>query len=277
MVLTAMSNLAKIMEGVSKQLIASIEAGRFAVEHRGEKGSAVEGAVRQFFREHLPSSVGVAHGEVIDRHGNTSTQLDVILYDETRTPTLYQDQEAGVRVIPVEGVIAAIEVKTSLRLDEIPSLSEAALRLKQLDCSSYYMADDPVIQHVSYAYGKEYSVLPPFYFVLAFDGPELTNLGIQMAQSQVAHLLEGKDDLSKRIDMVCVLNRGVVTNGQSDGRGGVTSLSAIPSPESKLIPFETKHALLMFYILASRYILQAQKPPIAIQNYIPGDFNFLEN
>lgn len=234
MVLTKMSDLAKIMAGVSKQLVASIEAGRFAVEHRGEKGSAVEGAVRQFFREHLPSSIGVAHGEVIDRHGSTSTQLDVILYDDARTPILYQDQEAGVRVIPVEGVIAAIEVKTSLRLDELPSLSEAALRLKQLDCSSYYMADNPVISHVSYAYGKEYSVLPPFYFVLAFDGPDLKSLGTQMAQSRVLHLLEGEYDLSKQVDMVCVLNRGVVANGQSDSRGGVTNLCAIPSPESRL-------------------------------------------
>lgn len=270
-----MSDLATIMEGVSKQLVASIEAGRVAIAHRSEKGSAVEGAVRQFFREHLPSSIGVAHGEVIDRHGGTSTQLDVILYDEARTPILYQDQEAGVRVIPVEGVIAAIEVKTSLRLDEIPSLSEAALRLKQLDCSSYYMADNPLIRHVSYAYGKEYSVLPPFYFVLAFDGPDLINLETRMAQNQVSHSLEGNDDLSKRIDMVCVLNRGVVTNGQSDSRGGITNLCAIPSPESRLVPIRTGHALLMFYILTSRYILQAEKPPIAIQRYIPEDFDFL--
>lgn len=269
-----MSKLAEIMQLVSKQLVASIETGRVAVGHRGEKGGAVEAAVRQFFRDHLPSSIGVAHGEVIDRLGNKSSQLDVILYDEKRTPILYQDREAGVRVIPVEGVIAVVEVKTSLRLDQVPELSAAARRLKELDRSSYYLSEESPMRTVSYAYGREYTVLPPFYFVFAFDGPSLPTVAERMFLSRVKYMLAGTEDISMNIDMVCILNRGIVAHGHSDGADGVRDLDALASPGSALVPLDTKHALLMFYLLSTRYLLQAEKPPIAIQKYIPEDFDF---
>lgn len=265
-----MSRLAQIMAGVSAELRASMEASRSALEHRGEKGSAIEGAVRDFFRKHLPTSVGVAHGEVVDRCGNTSTQLDVILYDQLRTPVLFSDKEAGVRVIPAEGVIAAIEVKTSLQLADIPKLVEASARLTGLERFSYYREENPVIREVAFAYGREFEVLPPFYFILAFEGPDLTNLAKNLAMNS------NDRELPEQIDSICVLNRGVVTNATLNEFHKVETIDALPSPETFRFPIETKHSLLLFYLLTSRYILQTQKPPINIQKYLPKEFNFLD-
>lgn len=251
------------MRNVSAQLSASIEASRLAFDHNLTKGEAVESAMRSFFRKHLPDSIGVAHGQVIDRHGSMSKQHDVILYDARRTPILFADEESEHRIVPIEGVIAVVEAKTNIQSRDIQVLIESARTLKGLDRSAYYFSDSP-IQNYSFAYGRRWPVLPPMYFVLSFDGPLLSTL----AEAMVLHSL--LVPLEQRIDMVCVLQRGVIAN--SDAEGG--SVEALPFPGSKLLAKDTKHPLLLFFILLSRYVLQADLPPIAIQQYIPAEHEF---
>lgn len=252
------------MTDVSDQLTSSIEASRRAFEHNLTKGEAVESAARKFFRDHLPSSIGVAHGQVIDRHGATSKQLDVILFDARRTPILFSDEANENRIIPVEGVIAAVESKTSLQLADIPTLAESARVLKSLDRSAYYLSSNPIITHVVNGYGQEWPVLPPMYFILAFDGPRPEAVGQAILAASA-----GKP-LHQRIDMACIIQRGVVANCSPAGSG----IEALPFPGSKSLALETKNSLLLFYILMSRYVLQSDLPPISIQSYLPTDFKF---
>jgi hypothetical protein len=259
-----MPSLVEIMTAVSDQLTSSIKASRQAFEHNLTKGEAVEGAVRKFFRDHLPSSIGVAHGQVIDRHGTTSKQLDVILFDARRTPILFSDEANENRIIPVEGVIAVVESKTSLQIADIPTLAESARILKSLDRSAYYVGSNPIVTHVINGYGQEWPTLPPMYFVISFDGPRPETV----AQAMIATSL-GKP-LYQRIDMACIIQRGIVANCSPDGSG----IEALPFPGSKTLAFETKNSLLLFYILMSRYVLQSDLPPISIQSYLPADFNF---
>ncbi|MBC9954998.1 hypothetical protein ICM05_10180 [Leucobacter sp. cx-42] len=258
-----MVNLVDIMTSVSKQLSTSIEASRLAFEHNLTKGEAVESAVRKFFRTHLPDSIGVAHGQVIDQHGAISNQLDVILYDSPRTPILFSDEESANRIVPVEGVIAAIEVKTSLKVGDIQSINESAKALKTLDKSAYFRQDSP-LQSYTYAYGKKWSELPPMYFVLSFDGPTLDSVTNAMLQA------ESNSELWHRIDTVCILNRGVIANSDDNARG----VDALPFPGSKRLKSGTEHPLLLFYILLGKYVLQTDLPPIALQRYLPSDFVF---
>lgn len=253
-----MPSIIDIMSGVSKQLTASIEANRIAFEHRLTKGEAIEESVRKFLRDHLPSSIGIAHGQVMDRHGTLSTQLDAILYDTSRTPILFSDEAKGNRLIPIEGVIAAVEVRTELRLDQIAALVENARVLKTLDRSAYYRKQERFIIEVVHAYGREWEVMPPLYFVFAFEGPPSASVG------QAVHEAQAHRELHERIDMVCVLQRGVVANARRDRTG----FQALPTPDSEITPVETEHALLLFYILMSRYVLQTTVPPISIQSYL---------
>ncbi|WGW12951.1 hypothetical protein LWF01_04040 [Saxibacter everestensis] len=259
-----MPSLVDIMSQVSAQLSASMEASRMAFSHNLTKGEAVEEALRQFLRNHLPASIGVTHGQVIDRHGAISKQLDVILYDAQRTPILFSDAAANNQILPVEGVVAAIECKTNLRTSEVPDLAQSAELLKSLDKTAYYLQDNPVIRSVKTAYGKEWDALPVFYFVFAFDGPSIDVIGNAV---KVEHQ---NRELEERIDMVCVMNSGVVVNGNLP----LSGIDAIPFPGSHVLSSQTKHPLLFFYILMCRYVLQAQVPPIAVQRYIPDGFAF---
>jgi hypothetical protein len=258
-----MATLADLMENAARELSVGIEASRAAFGHNLTKGEAVEAAVRDFFRKYYPQSIGVAHGQVVDAKGAMSKQLDVILYDAARTPILYTDRENEQRLIPVEGVIAAVEVKTKLVLADLPAIAESARVLKSLDRSAYYFSERSIVQTAQRAYGQEWPVMPPMFFIVAFDGPAP---GRVAARLKIAH-----DGLPhhQRVDLACVLNQGVVVNQSSGGM-----IEAVPSPETSIGGYETKRALFLFHVLASRYILQSNIPPIALQKYLPPEFAF---
>lgn len=260
-----MLSFTNIMATASTQLTASLEAARVGFDHNLSKGEAAEAALRKFLRERLPSSVAVTHGQVIDRHGNTSGQLDVILYDALRTPILFTDDEGEHQLVPVEGVIAGIEVKTNLKRGELPTIAKSAQKLKTLDRSAYFDPLNSSITNVVYVHGNEYSVLPIMFFVVGFESTELRGLAGQLD-------IEGASrPLDQRIDMMCVIKSGVVVNASWDPE---LMIDALPGPTTNYAGYHTEHALFLFYILISRYLFQVKVPPIAIQKYLPQEFRF---
>lgn len=258
-----MSQLADIMNAVSKDMESQVANIRAAFTHPGTKGGSAEATIRRFFEEYYPASVGVAHGQIVDAKGNSSRQHDVILYDATKTPILYTDKEQSTRLVPVEGVIAVIESKMTMKLSDLEPTVESAKTLKSLERKAYYLSDKDIVIRKQQAYGKEYDVVPPLYFLFAFEGPDPVSVATRLQQ------LQGNSPLDQRVDMACIMNRGAVLNQAPDGM-----VDTLPSPMSRLGGLETQHALYLFHMLASRYILQAAIPKIALQSYIPRDFVF---
>lgn len=94
------------------------EASLSPFEHNGLNGGARELLVRQFLRPFLPSYVGIGSGEVVNHEGIRSRQVDIILYLKENTPPyLLSDDATG--LFPWECVIATIEVKSTLRFDDV--------------------------------------------------------------------------------------------------------------------------------------------------------------
>ena len=90
--------------------------------HTGLIGSENEGAIASVLREFLPVRFGLeVNGLVIDRHGNTSKQCDIVIYDAKRFPTYFR------KVFPIELTYGVIEVKTSI------SKQDAELALQNLE------------------------------------------------------------------------------------------------------------------------------------------------
>lgn len=83
------------------------------VGHNLEQGLSNEEAFRQLLRQFLPGRYGVAKGKIANMNGNTSRQCDVIIYDNIRCPKLFIDSN-GNQILPIEGVFATFEVKTTL-------------------------------------------------------------------------------------------------------------------------------------------------------------------
>lgn len=106
----------QVIQAISKQLhnMLSTRKGQGEIiGHSLEKGLGNEEALRQLLRSFLPKKFAVAKGKVINSEGQLSNQVDVIIYDALNCPTLFTDEVFN-QIIPIEGVYAAIEVKTTL-------------------------------------------------------------------------------------------------------------------------------------------------------------------
>lgn len=90
-------------------LHVQLELSRKSVTHAGVLGEVNENRFIDVLRHYLPRRYAIDTGIVLDSLGNTSDQIDVIVYDNQYTPTLL-DQENH-RFVPAEAVYAVLEVK----------------------------------------------------------------------------------------------------------------------------------------------------------------------
>lgn len=100
-----------------------------AVPHAGLKGQLREAVVRDLIRPFLPLTIGIGQGQIVAHDGQTSSQMDIILYDRRVLPSvLFEDQDG---LFPVETVLATVEVKSVLNATALREAHEAADRLSR--------------------------------------------------------------------------------------------------------------------------------------------------
>jgi hypothetical protein len=92
-------------------------------ENPPARGSPREHAVREYLKNHLPRKYGVTTGKVMSRDGRLSRQIDILIYDVMNCPILYSEQLGEeYQIIPADGAIANIEVKSIVDLDTARSI-----------------------------------------------------------------------------------------------------------------------------------------------------------
>jgi len=87
--------------------------------HMGDRGTFRERILSDFLRPFLAPCFGLASGEVFDRAGNGSKQVDVIVFDALFSAPLLLDQKTNLGVFPCESIYACVEVKSNLTSDEL--------------------------------------------------------------------------------------------------------------------------------------------------------------
>ena len=106
------------------------DAERGFYDHGPTVGAAREWVLREPLEDVLPERYGVTSGEVRASDGSVSTQWDVLIINRLDTPHLFRSP--GAAVVPVEGVLAAISVKSMLDKAAIEDAAEAAARLRSM-------------------------------------------------------------------------------------------------------------------------------------------------
>lgn len=103
--------------GIARRL--QIESGLLngVIPHMLERGEANEYSLGRLVESLLPPSVGVGSGVVFDSSGNTSGQMDLILFDRASQPQLLA--QTNQVMFPVETVMMTVEVKTNLSASDI--------------------------------------------------------------------------------------------------------------------------------------------------------------
>lgn len=125
----AEDRLAQLVRSSADELWVSFQRSS-STAHAGMKGTAREAAVQKFLADRLPATVRVTGGgEVIDSHGTSAGQSDVLLIDPV-TPPFVNDSHH--QVVPVECVQGLVEVKSNLTSRELIDACEKIARVKAL-------------------------------------------------------------------------------------------------------------------------------------------------
>ena len=237
-------------------MILEWETIQESIEQSGEKGRALEDDFKKFLRKYLPKKLDISTGFIIDSSGKQSKQLDVIIHDAFQTPLLYDNN--NVRVIPIECVYAVIEVKSDIeKTATVCSIFENMKSVKDLEKKSYIsMKGDYKITTLSY--GKEWDIWQVHYFVFALDSMDLISISDELNRKNK----EESRDVSKRVDCICVMKKGVMMNQLSDGK-----FSALPHPDSVQVVSKTTKPLLLFYRMISNILFQTQMPSFQFTEY----------
>ena len=120
--------------------------------NQGLKGRAREVVVSKLLDPYLGPSVETCLGVVVDCYGNSSRQIDIIVYDESVAP-------AREGVVPYESTLATVEVKTELTASELKKSILNARSVKALD---------PTFLEVQPPREKK-KILSPACYVFAFS------------------------------------------------------------------------------------------------------------
>ncbi|MGJ5641525.1 DUF6602 domain-containing protein [Formosa sp. S-31] len=105
--------LNELFAGLQSQMTAQLNTNRDYITHPGSKGDALENAWIEWLQKYLPNRYSVDKAIVIDHEGNTSQQIDIVIYDNWFTPFIFSQN--GFHYIPAEGVYAVFEVKPDIK------------------------------------------------------------------------------------------------------------------------------------------------------------------
>ena len=121
------------VEQVGADLVRDFEKARRATTPT-LVGDAMEKSTRDSLEQLLPSGIAAGSGCVIDIEGNTSHQMDIVLYERGFCPVFCINNSPGTTYFPCEGVIAVGEVKSivgKVEFDDAVKKMESVKTLKR--------------------------------------------------------------------------------------------------------------------------------------------------
>ena len=116
---------------VGRELVSSFaQAGQATTP--GLVGSARETPTRKRLGHLLPEGIAVGSGCVIDSHGGTSKQMDVVLYEKHLCPEYSINDDPATTYYPCEGVIAVGEIKSRMASRDLEDTFAKIASVKKL-------------------------------------------------------------------------------------------------------------------------------------------------
>lgn len=181
-----------------------------AFNHSLTKGEEREIPFINFLKENLPNTYSVVKGEVADLNGNSSPQLDIMIYDCSRNIPFY---EGSNYILPAESLLASIEIKSKLTRNEIKKILVNTNKLKSLkpfgksvDISKSKRGNN---EKISCRY---------FHSVFAYD-TDLGDQGWINAEFDRIKAVSSEENIDHVIlDRVIVLNKGLINPTYSVGK-----------------------------------------------------------
>ena len=125
--------LKKIATNVQSKLLAELAQSQ-PIKHPGTKGDATETAWISLFKNYLPTRFRMAKGIIIDCNGQTSGQIDCIIFDSQYTPQIIPNEVS--LYIPAEAVHAVFEVKQKINKKHLKYAADKVKSVRDLKRTS---------------------------------------------------------------------------------------------------------------------------------------------
>lgn len=110
-------DLRQLFLGMQKSMIEDLKTIRENIDHEPTKGDGSESIWIQFLFDYLPKRYSVAKAKIVDYEGNTSDQIDVVIYDAQYTPFVLN--KSNIKYIPAESVYAIFESKQEINKSQL--------------------------------------------------------------------------------------------------------------------------------------------------------------
>lgn len=140
-------HVGQFFDDITQSMRLKFQGWEQDLPHQGEKGSIRERRVADFLKSILPKRYGVGSGHIINKQGNTSGQIDIIIYDALDGIRLPIDEYYS--LFPYECVYASIEVKSTLTASSgkkpggsIYDCVEVATKIKSLQLDDQGIPND---------------------------------------------------------------------------------------------------------------------------------------
>ena len=236
------SHINAIEQVLLAQSVAAQNAG-----HPNLRGGPREWFIRDFLATHLPSTLDIGQGEIIDLNsvpsppkGSYRPQVDIVLYRRDMPKIYYSRTDSAYLV---EGVLATIESKSVLTKEDLINACKATNAIKSLQRKGYT--------------GMAVGWIPPHVvsYVVAFDGPAKMNTVAGWLPNISSTLGAPSHQL---VVMVVVLGKGVLWQLKSFPQLNVKT--SMPSHEWAYVDQNDKNLLTLFLHLLM-YVTSASTPP----------------
>lgn len=182
-------------KNAQQELLSSLSKS-FAIPHSVVKGEVREQTLQEFFQSRLPFQYRVVSGLVADLLGNWSPQLDLMVYDQTKSFPILDQPNC---ILPSEALLSSIEVKSTLTRAELQRAIQGALKLRNLKPYKNPLA-------VKSNSGPKKDQARYFHCLFAYSS-DLKSTG--WAKSEYQRYLELTGE-QHAFDMIYVLGRGVI-------------------------------------------------------------------
>ena len=183
-----MVNLQEIYKGLQKEMLDDLERGSL-VTHPTAKGDDSEEKWRNWLRKYLPKKYSVDKAFIIDHEGHVSEQIDCVVYDNFHSPPIIEQD--GYKYVPAESVYAIFEIKQEMTKEHINYAMSKASSVRSLKRTR------SPFKHASGVSNTE-----PAHIIAG-----ILTKKCEISERAVSNHLNC-EDLKKRLDMVCSLNRG---------------------------------------------------------------------
>lgn len=166
------TDILKHLHGIYSVLQARINLINQSIGHAATQGAENEREIRRLLLDFLPSSYGIGSGKIVDTEGNTSNQIDIIIYDRSKPD--YSLSYTS-KIFLADHVIATIEIKSTFSSGKNSSLTSALENIasvKRLKVAPHTWSEMVFNNDSGDMAVTQFSPSPPVGIIFFFSAPD---------------------------------------------------------------------------------------------------------